>query len=171
MAEENTNDTKDQPVTISQGAADPVTMDPQNPLPEGSFMWRRIFAAVIGANALVFAWFAAHWFHSGAQWEHLYGLTMTMIYGAGLILTYYFVAPSASELTNMIATASLMKHSLSTAAQSALGASGLGAGAPKPASPAPDSQIPASGPGEAPRGLSGDLGNSAEIDAAPRGQP
>jgi hypothetical protein len=96
---------------------------------------------------------------------------MTMIYGAGLILTYYFVAPSASELTNMIATAGVLKHSLTTAAQTALGASGLGAGEPKPASAAPDSQIPVSGPGEAPRGLSGDLGNSAEIDAAPVGRP
>jgi hypothetical protein len=171
MAEENANETKNEPVTITASPAGPVTIDPQNPLPEGSFMWRRVFAAVIGANALVFAWFAAHWFHDGAQWEHLYGLTMTMIYGAGLILTYYFVAPSASELTNMLATAGVLKHSLTTAAQTALGASGLGAGAPKPASPAPESQIPVSVPGEAPRGLSGDLGNSAEIDAAPVGRP
>jgi hypothetical protein len=168
---DNANENKDQPVTISAPPAASVTLDPQNPLPEGSFMWRRVFAAVIGANALVFAWFAAHWFHDGAQWEHLYGLTMTMIYGAGLILTYYFVAPSASELTNMIATAGVLKHSLTTAAQTALGASGLGAGEPKPASAAPDSQIPVSGPGEAPRSLSGDLGNSAEIDAAPVGRP
>jgi hypothetical protein len=168
---DNANENKDQPVTISAPPAASVTLDPQNPLPEGSFMWRRVFAAVIGANALVFAWFAAHWFHDGAQWEHLYGLTMTMIYGAGLILTYYFVAPSASELTNMLATAGVLKHSLTTAAQTALGASGLGAGEPKPASAAPDSQIPVSGPGEAPRGLSGDLGNSAEIDAAPVGRP
>jgi hypothetical protein len=93
-----------------------------------------------------------------------------MIFGAGLILTYYFIAPSAAELTNMIQSASIIKHSLTTAAETAVGASGLGAGAPKLASRTPDSQIPASGPGEAPRGPSDDLGNSADIDVAPRGR-
>lgn len=170
MADDNANETKNEPVTIGTPAA-AVTVDPQNPLPEGSFMWRRIFAAVIGANALVFAWFAARWFHDGAQWEHLYGLTMTMIYGAGLILTYYFVAPSASELTNMLATAGVLKHSLTTAAQTASQAVSGAQPARFATFPAPDSQIPLSAPGEAPRGLDGDLENPAEIDAAPRGQP
>jgi hypothetical protein len=167
----NANVNKDGPVTISAPLGPSVTVDPQNPLPEASFMWRRVFAAAISANALVFVWFAAAWLVGGQQWIYLYGLTKLMIFGAGLILTFYFVAPSAAELTNMIATASIMKHSLTTAAETALGASGLGAGGPKPASVAPDSQIPVSGPGEAPRGLSGDLENSGEDDAAPRGRP
>lgn len=170
MAEENANATKNEPVTISAPGAASVTLDPQNPLPEGSFMWRRIFAAIIGANVLVFVWFVAAWLHHGQQWEHLYGLTKLMIYGAGLILTYYFVAPSASELTNMLATAGVLKHSLTTAAQSALGTPGLGAGAPKPASAAPDSRIPVSGPGEAPRASGDGGGNSADDDVAPRGR-
>jgi hypothetical protein len=168
---DNANENKDGPLTISAPPSAAVTMDPQNPLPEASFMWRRVFAAVIAGNTLVFVWFVAAWLVGGQQWDHLYSLTKLLIYGAGLILTYYFVAPSASELTNMLATASLMKHSLTTAAQTALGTAGLGAGAAKPASVAPDSQIPVSGPGEAPRGLSGDLGNGADDDVAPRGQP
>lgn len=176
MADEtnNANVNKDQPVTISAPPAAAVTMDPQNPLPEGSFMWRRVFAAAISANALVFVWFAAAWLVGGQQWDHLYGLTKLMIFGAGLILTYYFVAPSASELTNMIATASIMKHSLTTAAETAIKTGSQAAsGATSSrfaASPAPESQIPETGPGEAPRGLSGDLGNSDEVDAAPRGR-
>jgi hypothetical protein len=173
MADEssNANVNKDQPVTISAPPAASITIDPQNPLPEGSFMWRRVFAAAISANTLVFVWFAAAWLVGGEQWQYLYGLTKLLIFGAGLILTYYFIAPSASELTNMIQSASIIKHSLTTAAETALGASGLGAGAPKPASAAPESQIRVSGPGEAPRGLSGDLGNSADDDVAPRGRP
>jgi hypothetical protein len=162
----NANENKDQPVTISAPPAAAVTIDPQNPLPEGSFMWRRLFAAAISANALVFVWFAAAWLVGGQQWDQLYGLTKLMIYGAGLILTYYFIAPSAAELTNMIQSASIIKHSLATAA----GASGLGAGAPKQDALTPDSQIPVSGPGEAPRAPGGDVGNSADVDVAPRGR-
>lgn len=170
----NANENKDQPVTISAPPAAAVTIDPQNPLPEGSFFWRRVFAAVIALNALVFAWYAAGWFYHGQQWEHLYGLTKMMIFGAGLILTYYFVAPSAAELTNMLATAGIMKHSLTaavetaakTGSQSAPDASGARFGA----SPAPDSQIRGSVSGEASSGLSGDVGNSTDIDVAPRGR-
>lgn len=165
------DDKGEQPITISQGSGDGVTIDPQNPLPEGSFFYRRLFAAVIGFNALVFVWVAAYWLHSGGWHDQVFSLTKLMVYAAGVILTYYFVAPSASELTNMIATASLMKHSLTTAAQTAIGTPGLGAGAPKQSFVAPDSQIPASGPGEAPMGLSGDVDNSADEDVAPRGQP
>lgn len=166
---DNANEDKDRPVTISAPPVPAITVDPQNPLPEGSFMWRRIFAAIIAANALIFVWVVAYWLKSDA--EKLYGLVRLMIYSAGVILTYYFIAPSASELTNMIATAGVLKHSLTTAAQTALGAAGLGAGAAKPGALAPDSQIPVSGPGEAPRGLSGDLGDGADDDVAPRGQP
>lgn len=165
----NANETKNEPVTITATPAG-ISVDPQNPLPEASFMWRRLFAAAISANALVFVWFAAAWLVGGQQWDQLYGLTKLMIYGAGLILTYYFIAPSAAELTNMLATASIVKHSLTSAAEGALGASGLGAGAPKPAAPAPESRIPVAGPGEAPRGLNGDLGKSADDDVAPRGR-
>lgn len=164
-----------EPVTISAPPAGSVTIDPHNPLPEPSFMWRRVFAAVIGFNALVFCWFAAHWFHGGQQWEMLFDLTKLVIYGAGLILTYYFVAPSASELTSIIQSASIFKHSIAASAASAV------ANAPQPPSgaptarfvavPAPESQIPASGPGAAPMGLSGDVDNSADEDVAPRGQP
>jgi hypothetical protein len=171
MADEsNANATKNEPVTITAPPAAAVTIDPQNPLPEASFMWRRLFAAAISANALVFVWFAAAWLVGGEQWQYLYSLTKLMIFGAGLILTYYFIAPSAAELTNMIQSASIIKHSLTTAAESALGSPGLGAGAPKPASAAPDSRIPVSGPGEAPRASGVDIGNSADDDVAPRGR-
>lgn len=170
MTDDNANANKDHPVVISQPPGPPVTIDPQNPLPEASFMWRRIFAAAISANALVFVWFAAAWLVGGAQWQFLYGLTKLMIFGAGLILTYYFIAPSAAELTNMIQSASIIKHSLTTAAETAAGAAGLGAGAPKPAAPAPQSQIPVTTPGGPPRASGVDLGNSADDDVAPRGR-
>jgi hypothetical protein len=170
MADDNANVNKDQPVTITAPPAGAVTVDPQNPLPEPSFFMRRLFAAAISANALVFVWFVAAWLVGGEQWTYLYGLTKLMIFGAGLILTYYFVAPSAAELTNMIQSASIIKHSLTTAAQNASQAASGAASARFAGLAAPDSQIPETTPGEAPRGLSGDLGNSDEVDAAPRGR-
>jgi hypothetical protein len=170
----NANENKDQPVTISAPPAAPVTIDPQNPLPEPSFFWRRWIAILICANALVFAWFAAAWLVGGEQWAQLYGLTKLLIYFAALVLTYYFIAPSASELTNMIQSAGLMKKSLDvaeTAAKSAAGMAGTGQPSRFAPSVAPHSQIPETGPGEAPRGLGGDSIGSGEIDAAPRGRP
>lgn len=159
----NANVHKDQPMTISAPPAAPVTIDPQNPLPEPSFFMRRLFAAAISANALVFVWFAAAWLVGGEQWTYLYGLTKLMIFGTGLILTYYFVAPSAAELTNMIQSASIIKHSLTTAAGRPESRVGERFSAP----PSPESQIPVLGPGEAPRGLSGDVGIDATPDDIP----
>jgi hypothetical protein len=124
-------------------------------------MWRRLFAAAISANALVFVWFAAAWLVGGQQWDHLYGLTKLMIYGAALIQTYYFVAPSAAELTNMIQSASIIKKSLLLADNSpkqAAGAPETGAGATFRPSGTADSPISTAAP------------SGPEVDAAPRGR-
>lgn len=176
MQEDGTSGTKsedkgDQPVTISAPPAASVTIDPQNPLPEPSFIWRRWITIVICVNALVLTWFAAAWLHHGQQWDHLYGLTKLTIYAAGLALTYYFVAPSASELTNMIQSASIIKHSLTTAAETAATGAGNAIAARVGNAVAPDSRIPVAVPGGAPRPPSGGSAGSGEIDAAPRGRP
>lgn len=169
----NVNATKDEPVTISAPPAAAVTIDPQNPLPEPSFFWRRWIAILICANALVFAWFAAAWLVGGEQWGSLYGLTKLLIYFAALVLTYYFIAPSATELTNMIQSAGLMKKSLDvaeTAAKSAAGTAQSYAQRRFQSDPAPDSQIPATPLSGAPSGSGGHSADSGETDAAPRGR-
>lgn len=151
--EADANTIKDQPVTIAAPPVAAVTIDPQNPLPEPSFVIRRIFAAAIAANTLVFVWFVAAWLVGGEQWQLLYGLTKLLMCGCALILTYYFVAPSAAELTQLVQSASIIKHSLSMAA----GATESRVVGRFGASTAPEGQIPVSTPDEAPRGLSGDL--------------
>ncbi len=169
----NVNENKDQPVTISAPPAASVTIDPQNPLPEPSFFWRRWIAIIICVNALTFAWFAAAWLVGGEQWQSLYGLTKLLIYFAGLVLTYYFVAPSASELTNMIQSASIIKKSLLVAESANKTAAGAQASYSQrrfESDVAPDSPIPEPTPGEAPGPPSDDLADSGEEDAAPRGR-
>lgn len=158
--------TKSEPATISAPPAPPITLDPQNPLPEKSMFWRRIFTAAITANALVFAWFMAKWFHAGGEWDKLYGLTKIVLYGDGFVLLFYFLAPSASELTNMIATASIWKKSIVAQTETAKHAenrpqTALAGDSRHPASP--DSGFPPPTPDAAP-GAPAD-----EIDAAPRG--
>jgi hypothetical protein len=169
--DENAN--KDQPVTITAPPNPPVTVDPQNPLPEPSFFWRRWIAIIISANMLVFSWFAAAWLVGGEQWDYLYYLNRWMIGFAAMVLTYYFIAPSAAELTSMIQSASIIKKSLGIAGEAVKDAipgpqTGQSARFPKPDTP--DSRIPAKTPGGAPGASSGDLGNSDEVDAAPRGR-
>jgi hypothetical protein len=154
-------------MTISAPPAAAVTIDPQNPLPEPSFFWRRWIAILICINALAFAWFAAAWLVGGEQWNQLYGLTKLLIYFAGLVLTYYFVAPSATELTSMIQSAGLMKKSLDvaeTAARSAAGTAQSYAQRRFQSDPAPEGQKPAAALSGAPSGS----GAPEEIDAAPR---
>lgn len=170
----NVNETKHEPVTISAPPAAAVTIDPQNPLPEPSFFWRRWIAIFICADALVFAWFAAAWLVGGEQWDQLYGLTKLLIYFAGLVLTYYFIAPSATELTNMIQSAGLMKKSLDvaeTAAKSAAGTAQSYAQRRFEGDAAPESRIPATPLSGAPSASPAALPDSDEIDAAPRGRP
>jgi len=109
------NANKDQPLTISAPPAPTVTVDPQNPLPEPSFFWRRVIACAVTAFACTLAWITAGHLFALGDAERLYSLTKLVIIGAGLVLTYYFVAPSAAELTSMIQTAKLQRHAVEAA--------------------------------------------------------
>lgn len=156
---------KDQPATISAPPAPPITIDPQNPLPEKSFFWRRIFTIAITLNTIVFSWVVSGWFYAAGDLDKLYGVTKILLYGDGAVLLMYFVAPSASEITNMIATASIWKKSIQAAtdtAKNALSGAESGQGAPKPAPASADSQFVPPPPGAVPDSP------EAEIDAAPR---
>ena len=158
-----------EPVKITAPPAAAVTIDAQNPLPEPSFFWRRWISIIICANALVLAWFSAAWLTGGEQWGMLYGLTKLVIYFAALVLTYYFIAPSAAELTNMIQSAKIIGRGLDVAKQGAEHRENRAereqaAHFSAPASP--DSQIPP----VVPDGLPGAVSGDDEEDAAPRGR-
>jgi hypothetical protein len=115
MAENNANEQKDQPATISAPPAATITLDPQNPLPEGSFVWRRVLTFLVAVVLLGLDWYLAAKLHNLGRSDDLLTFAKWNIALNGLVLTYYFVAPSASELTNMIQTASIFKHSISAA--------------------------------------------------------
>lgn len=156
MSDSNENATKDQPVTITAPPKQ-VEIDPQNPLPEPSFFWRRWIAIVVTAVSLFFIWNILEALHDLGHADNLLTLAQWVIVFSGLILTYYFIAPSAAELTSMIQSASIIKKSLTLADDG----SKKPAGGPETASVArfppagtPDSHFSEDEPDAAPRGRS-----------------
>lgn len=114
--------------------------DPQDPLPEANWLWRRVFVFV--ALAATFAILIG----LGLATNRIVGNVVNRIdsmdartvgqiavvalnvmqrmftllfYLAVLIVTYYMVAPSAEQITKMIQTAGLLKHGVQVAARAA----------------------------------------------------
>lgn len=162
----NTNETKNDPVTISAPPNATVTIDPQNPLPEASFMWRRIITLGVVATLLALDWYLADKIHDLKSSRDLLTFAKWNIAVMAAVLTYYFIAPSAAELTNIVQSASIIRHSLTTAAETALAAPQPPQSEPKSSAASPDSQISEAAPGEAYRPPSDDLTDLAQ-DAAP----
>ncbi len=105
----------DQPVTISAPPAATVTVDPQNPLPETSFFWRRIITMVMAFGLLGLAWHNAIQLHDLRVSRDLLTLAQWCIGLNAFVLLCYFVGPSAAELTNMIQSAKIIRSSLDMA--------------------------------------------------------
>lgn len=148
------------PVVVTAPPAAAFTVDARNPLPEPSFVWRRTIACAVAAFSLGLAGYAAGVFRDHHDMPHLYDLTIRILWGAALVQTYYFVAPSASELTNMIQSASIIRHSMTTAVN-------MAANAAEPAPQAPKQPLAPADTGNADGGAGGPPGADSEDDAAP----
>lgn len=83
--------------------------DPQNPLPEASFLWRRLLTFMVVIVALGLTWHAAEALHDLGSYGGLLELAKWTLGFAALIATYYYVAPSAAELTKLVQTARLLR--------------------------------------------------------------
>jgi len=90
-------------------------VDLQDPLPEASWLWRRVFTFAVTAAVLWMLWQSI---------DRLAGVALTapqlgvpallalckwIIGFAALIMTYYMVAPSAEQIVKMIKTATLLR--------------------------------------------------------------
>lgn len=73
--------------------------DPQDPLPESQWKFRRAFTygATVVCLALV-GWII----HKLADGEHLAGVAYGLLILCGLLATYYLIAPSAETLAKII---------------------------------------------------------------------
>jgi len=152
---------KNEPVTIT-APPQQVTIDPQNPLPEPNFFWRRLIAIFVCVTGMGLTWHNLEALHDLKDPHDLLALAKWTLAFTALVLTYYFVAPSASELTNMIQSAKIIRGSMLMAsnppASPEIPAAQRDSG-PPPATDTPEALIAPVAPD------SGD-----EEDAAPRGR-
>lgn len=98
-----------------------VTTDLQDPLPESSWFWRRVFVFTVTAAVLWMLWGAITQLGNVALVEPrsgvpaLLSLCKWIIGMTALMATYYMVAPSAEQLTKIVKTASLLQAGVQVA--------------------------------------------------------
>lgn len=135
--------------------------DLQDPLPESSWLWRRIFVFSTTAAVLFMLWGAIDRLAAVALSAPQLGvpallsLCKWIIGFSGMMATYYMVAPSAEQITKMIKTASLLRGGVQVAGRQRVEADGTTetaktVGRP-PAPPVPSTRPPEADHDAAPR--------------------
>lgn len=115
-------------------------VDPQDPLPEASWVWRRVFSFAIAAAVLLVlagCGYVAYRIVGGivgkidtmdarntaqiavAALHTIEQMFRLMFWALIVIVTYYMVAPSAEQITKMIQTAGLLKSGVKFASTTA----------------------------------------------------
>jgi hypothetical protein len=143
-------------------ATPPPTADPQDPLPESNWFWRRIFVGIICGTLLFIVWWYADAIAKVALQdgkgvvESVLGLVSLLklaLYLLGLVIMLYLIAPSAEQAGKWIATVSAWKGGVSTSSSAkstapdgssaeARTAAGPAVGAPAPpATPAKPGEV------------------------------
>lgn len=97
--------------------------DVQDPLPEANWLWRRVFCFAVTAVLLFFMWGAVDRIGKVAVVLPVQGIPALVTFSkwtigfAGLVVTYYLLAPSAEQLTKLVKTASLLKAGVQMASR------------------------------------------------------
>ncbi|MDM8352907.1 hypothetical protein [Brevundimonas diminuta] len=82
-------------------------INPQDPLPEASWFWRRWFTYVVTIACLG----GVGWIiHKLADGVHLAGVAYALIGLCALLATYYLIAPAAEHIVKLVRLASLLKR-------------------------------------------------------------
>lgn len=121
-----------------------TTTDLQDPLPESSWFWRRVFVFVVTAVILFFLWGAMDKLGSAAILspdtgiKALVSLCKWLVGFSGVMCTFYLVAPSAELVVKALQVTSLLKANVQFAARQTIdsdGASDTATTAGKPPAP------------------------------------
>jgi hypothetical protein len=138
-----------------------LKVDPQNPLPEPSFFWRRVIALAVTGTTLLLTWHNLEALHDLRDSAGLLNLSKWVLSFAALVLTYYFVAPSAAELTALIQSAKIIRGSQALAAMPV-----------SPENPPAQPLLPTQGSSATPAPLLAPVApvSGDDEDAAPRGR-
>lgn len=123
-------------------SAPPTLVDPQDPLPESNFLWRRVFAYVIVAALLgLVGWHvgtvgAVALNGSETAISGLVELLRLMLWLVAMVATYYLLAPSAEQIIKLVQTARVLRSGVQ------LRTAGNASPCPAPAAPEPDAVVP-----------------------------
>lgn len=104
--------------------------NPQDPLPEANWLWRRVYVCAVTAACLWMLWGLVDRVGTVAVMRPTTGIaaliviTKWVIGLLGVVITYYLLAPSAEQITKMIKTASLLKAGVQVASRAVMRTNG-----------------------------------------------
>jgi hypothetical protein len=140
-------------------SAPPVTVDPQDPLPESNWFWRRVFIFLLTATILFGVWYYVDTLATAALLLNetaIKGLISLLKFALWLIaglITLYLIAPSAEQAGKWIATLAAWRSGDTTTSTSSASSPAGSASATTTATPtAPASPVI----------------RTTEVDAAPK---
>lgn len=90
-------------------------IDPQDPLPEPTWLWRRLYVYAVTIVILALVWIGVHKLAEVASLEPREGIIALLrviqwlIAALICVITYYLVAPSAEQIVKMIQAARLQR--------------------------------------------------------------
>jgi hypothetical protein len=89
--------------------SDPQRVDVQDPLPEPSWLWRRVYTFALSLISLGFIWYGAEAMFLLKRADELFAITRYMIAILGVLILFYMVAPSAEQIVRLIQAAKILQ--------------------------------------------------------------
>lgn len=95
----------------AQTGGDPATVrvDVQDPLPETSWLWRRIYVFTFSMISVAFILYGLESLHGLRDAEAVYRITRYMIAIHAMLILFYMVAPSAEQIVKLIQAARIIR--------------------------------------------------------------
>jgi hypothetical protein len=156
-------DTTDSKGISAEVGADPATarVDVQDPLPETSWLWRRIYVFTFSMISVAFILYGLQSLHEMQNAEGVYRVSRYMIGIHAMLILFYMLAPSAEQIVKLIQASRIIMSGIPTS-RSAVSESPTGArtavvattGVPIPPEALPTAPAAAPEPDFAPRSQS-----------------
>ena len=120
----------------------PLIADPQDPLPESGFFWRRIATYIVSLTVLWMLRYIVVALRALESPDGLVTVAQWLIGLLALLLTYYLIAPSAEHIVRLFQTVNAWKSGISTSVMSRVKTSAGTAETKTEAGPAASEELP-----------------------------
>ncbi len=91
----------------------PHKIDPQDPLPETNWFWRRVYTFALSLISVAFIWYGLESLNAMRQPQHVFSITRYMVGVHVLLITFYMLAPSAEQIVKLVQAAKLLRAGVS----------------------------------------------------------